>query len=150
MPRLFSSDMIFIRHYLIVTVAHIIPINHQQYSNSLTHISFSKYPRHGTGITLCKCIPLYHWWQDDVIKWEDFSRHWREALKIFFGWANNQELGVLRRHHAPYGVTVMQLSTFWVVLDINMPWCPRDCGLRLYIIKCSSRQVWELRRGDWT
>ena len=72
---------------------------------------------------------------DDVIEWKHFSRYWpfvwaihrslvnsphkgqwRGALFIFFicawinDWVNNGEAGDLRRHHAPFDVTVILLT----------------------------------------
>ena len=67
-------------------------------------------------------------WHDDVIKWKHFPRYWpfvnsphkgqwRGAFMFSFicawtnGWENNRDAGDLRRHHAQYGVAVMDFST---------------------------------------
>ena len=77
------------------------------------------------------CCRIAH---DDVIKWKNFPRYWpfvqgiqrspvnsphkgqwRRALMFSLintrinGWVNNGEAGDLRRHHAHYDVTVMDI-----------------------------------------
>ena len=77
-------------------------------------------------------IKYFHQAHDDVIKWKHFPRYWpfvrgihrwpmnspykgqrRGALMFSLicawinGWVNNGEAGDLRRHRAPYDVTVM-------------------------------------------
>ena len=87
--------------------------------------------------TSCTSLILYvTYYHDDVIKWKHFPRYWsfvrgnrrspvnfphkgqrRGALMFSLicawtnGWANNRDVGDLRHHRAPYGVTVMVSCT---------------------------------------
>ena len=52
--------------------------------------------------------------RDDVIKWKHIPRCWpfvrvTRSFDVFFGWANNRDVGDLRRHRAHDDVTVMLL-----------------------------------------
>ena len=84
------------------------------------------------------------YWHDDVIKWKHLSRYWhfvrgihrrtvdsphigqwRGALMFSlicaytYGWANNQNAGDLRRHCAPYNVTVISIMLYWTFVSTH-------------------------------
>ena len=103
------------------------------FKKKLAHVFITISFRYGTGrlILWSHDFPDYQQ-HDDVIKWKHFPRYWpfargihrspvnsphkgqwRGVLMISLicdwinGWVNNGEAGGLRRHRAPYDVTVM-------------------------------------------
>ena len=116
----------------------------------------------GVFVFVCMCLSLFH---DDVSKWKNFPRYWPFVLIIHRwsvnsphkgqwrgafmfpligartnSWANNGDVGDLKRHRAHYDVIVMYHGVCSDGL-ITKDWCHTNNILQVHNWRCLFVQV---------